>query len=237
MRPVGFSTGALARGDFRRALELLSRYETSVVELSALRLDELEPLVEALPHLDLRQFSFISIHVPTLFAFEREGSVIERLILLAEMGYPLVVHPDTIFTPRRWEQFGDKILIENMDKRRPVGRNVTEMSKLFTLLPDARFCFDVGHARQVDPSMTEASLLLQAFGRRLAEVHISEVNTASRHDPISWNAVIAFRSIARYIPEEVPIILEPLIDAGQSDIETEIQRARDALVIYSYSPG
>jgi hypothetical protein len=229
MRPVGFSTGALARGDFRRALEMLHPYQTRVVELSALRLEELEPLLEALPTLDLRQFSFISIHAPTLFAPELEGAVIDRLGTLADRGYPLVVHPDVIFTPRMGAHFGDHLLIENMDKRKQVGRNVREMRKMFDSLPAARFCFDIGHARQVDPSMTEASLLLQAFGDRLAEVHISEVNTASRHDPISWNAVIAFRSVAKYIPEEVPIILEPLIDAGQSEIGTELQRAMDAL--------
>jgi len=229
MRPIGFSTGALARGDFRRALELLRAHQTDVIELSALRLDELEPLLVALPSLDLRQFSFVSIHAPTAFAPEIEGSVIERLRPLAARGYPLVVHPDVIFTPRSWGELGDQLLVENMDKRKPAGRNVAELRRIFDSLPAARFCFDIGHARQVDPSMTEASLLLQAFGDRLAEVHISEVNTASRHDPISWNAVIAFRSIARYIPQQVPIILEPLIDAGQSDIDTEIQRAREAL--------
>jgi hypothetical protein len=234
MRPVGFSTGALARGDFRRALELLHRYQTDVIELSALRLDELEPLLAALPSLDLQRFSFISIHAPTAFPLGNEASVIERLRPLAERGYPLVVHPDVIFTPRSWAQLGDALLLENMDKRKPAGRNVPEMQRIFDSLPAARFCFDIGHARQVDPSMTEASLLLQAFGDRLAEVHISEVNTASRHDPISWNAVIAFRSIAHYIPQQVPIILEPLIDAGQSDIETEIQRARDALNDLTY---
>jgi hypothetical protein len=234
MRPIGFSTGALARGDFRRGLELLHGHGTDVIELSALRFDELEPLLAALPNLDLRQFSFISIHAPTLFAREFETSVIEQLRPLAECGYPVVVHPDVIFTPRIWAELGDKLLVENMDKRKPVGRNVLEMQRIFDSLPAAGFCLDVGHARQVDPSMTEASLLLQAFGNRLAEVHISEVNTASRHDPISWNAVIAFRSIAMYIPEQVPIILEPLIDAGQSDIETEIQRARDALGTLSY---
>ena len=58
---------------------------------------------------------------------------------------------------------------------------------------------------------------------------MSEVNTASRHDPISPNAVTAFSAVAEFIPENVPIILEPLIDHGQSDIETELQRAHDAL--------
>jgi hypothetical protein len=146
-----------------------------------------------------------------------------------------VVHPDTIFTPPLWEPLGEKLLIENMDKRKPVGRTVLEMKKVFGMLPAARFCFDIGHARQVDPSMTEASLLLRAFKDRLAEIHMSEVNTASRHDPISWNAVLAFRSVAKYITEDIPIILEPLIDKGQSDIEAEINRAREALCDLTYA--
>ncbi|MBK9169468.1 MAG: hypothetical protein IPM24_18675 [Bryobacterales bacterium] len=93
-----------------------------------------------------------------------------------------------------------------MDKRKPVGRTVAELEPLFAALPAARFCFDIGHARQVDPSMTEAALLLDAFGDRLAEVHMSEVNAASRHDPISLNAVAAFSRVAGAIREEVPIV-------------------------------
>jgi hypothetical protein len=229
MRPIGFSTGALAKGDFRRALKRLEGHQTDVIELSALRFQELDPLVAALPTLDLRRFSFVSFHAPTRFPPEMELAIIKRLRSIAERGYPLVVHPDVMFTPRAWGELEEWLLIENMDKRKPIGRNVPEMRHFFDCLPGARFCFDVGHARQVDPSMTEASLLLRTFGGRLAAVHISEVNTESRHDPISWNAVVAFRSIAKHIPEETPIILEPLIDEGQSEIETELQRARDAL--------
>src|SRR5207237_1843610 len=125
-----------------------------------------------------------------------------------------------------WNVLGNLLAIENMDKRKPLGRTVSELHEIFRLLPAARFCFDIGHARQVDPSMTEASLLLHTFGDRLLEIHMSEVNTASRHDPISRNAVMAFNSVAKYIPEHVPIILETLIDAGQSEIQTEVQRAR-----------
>ena len=77
--------------------------------------------------------------------------------------------------------------------------------------------------------MIEASLLLAAFGDRLAQVHMSEVNTASRHDAISLNAVMAFNAIAGSIPDEIPIILESLIDQGQSSIAFELMRAREAL--------
>lgn len=231
MRPIGFSTGALARGDFRRALELLETHQIEVVELSALRIDELAPLVAALPDLHLERFTFISIHAPSRFDRRTESAVIEILGDQRASAYPVVIHPDVVFTPSLWRKLGARLLIENMDKRKPVGRTVQELRSFFDLLPEARFCFDIGHARQIDPTMTEAALLLQAFGERLAEVHISEVNTASRHDPISLNASSAFRSVARYIPQDTPIILEPLIDEGQSELDIEIGRARQALTV------
>jgi hypothetical protein len=77
--------------------------------------------------------------------------------------------------------------------------------------------------------MTEAQLILETFADRLREVHISEVNTSSRHDPLSLYAVSAFRSVSSLIPDSVPIVLETLIDDGQSDIPTEMDRARSAL--------
>lgn len=65
--------------------------------------------------------------------------------------------------------------------------------------------------------MMEARLILESPGVRLAEVHISEVNTSSLHDPISVYAISAFRSVASLAPEQIPIVLESLIDQGQSD--------------------
>jgi len=235
MRRIGFSTGALARGDFRSALGIIRRHNIRVVELSALRVEELEPLVNAIPSLDLAAFTFVSIHAPSRFATSEEESIVQQLRALADCGYPIVVHPDVIFNPDRWQVLGDRLLIENMDKRKPVGRTVGELREFFAALPAARFCFDIGHARQVDPSMTEAALLLKAFRDRLAEVHMSEVNTASRHDPISINAVNAFSTIMASISEDIPIVLEPLIDHGQSDIETELQRAHEVSAVVASS--
>lgn len=227
MRRIGFSTGALARGNFRSALEMMSHHNLDVVELSALRVGELGPLVEAIPELDLSGFHFVSIHAPSKFSPDEEAGVLAQLRPLADAGHCIVVHPDVIFNANIWRVLGDRLLIENMDKRKPIGRTASELAEFFIALPEARFCFDIGHARQVDPSMTEAALLLNAFRGRLAEVHMSEVNTASRHDPLSSNAVAAFSSIMAEIPEDVPIILEALIDQGQSDIQTEIQRANE----------
>lgn len=227
MRRIGFSTGAIARGDFHSALAAMKRHNLDVVELSALRVAELRPLVEALPFLDLSGFKFVSIHAPSKFTPDEESDVLGLLRPLADQGYAIVAHPDVIFRFNKWSKLGGQLLIENMDKRKPIGRTADELTAFFADLPDARFCFDIGHARQVDPSMTEAALLLKAFHPRLAEVHMSEVNTASRHDPLSINAVAAFSSIMSEIPAGIPIILETLIDHGQSTIEAELQRANE----------
>ena len=66
MRPLGFSTGALAKGDFRAGVDL-QRTNPSVraIELSALRDHELRPLVSGLEELDLRQFTYVSVHAPS----------------------------------------------------------------------------------------------------------------------------------------------------------------------------
>ena len=193
-------------------------------------------LIEALPSLDLHQFTYVSIHAPSRFPPDLEPWLTAQLGELAANGYPVVVHPDAILQPDLWHPLGGNLLIENMDKRKPIGGTVEELRGFFECLPDARFCFDIGHARQVDPTMIEASLLLAAFGDRLAQMHMSEVNTASRHDPIPLNAVMAFNALAGAIPENIPIILEALIDQGQSRIATELIRAQEALApvaIYS----
>ena len=229
MRPIGFSTGALAKHDFRRALVCLRLHNIPVVELSALRLNELDPLIEVMPDLDLGSFQFVSFHAPSHLAFSEESRVTDKLRFVVDRGIPVVVHPDVIAEDQSWKWMGRHLLIENMDKRKPVGRTSREMKCLFDRFPESRFCFDIGHARQVDPTMVEARFILESFGDRLAQIHISEVNTSSRHDPLSANAISAFQSVAALIPESIPVILETLIDQGQSDIMTEIERGRRAL--------
>ena len=236
MRLIGFSTGAIAKGDFGKALKALAPFGLPVVELSALRLNELPRLAKMADHLDLAPYQHVSVHAPSRFEPEDEQTIVTLLEGLVLRGWPIVVHPDVIFTDALWLSFGDDLILENSDRRKSVGRTAAEMERLFVRFPDARFCFDVGHARQVDPTMNEAHLLLQQERPRLCQIHISEVNFFSRHDPLSSATVEATRKIANLIPEDVPIVLETLIDQGQSTIQTEIRRAREALTpVFSVS--
>ncbi len=229
MRVIGFSTGAVAKGDFRRALGLITAASVEAVELSALRLSELQPLLRALPTLDLSSFGYISVHAPSSFAESDEDGVVRDLEEFTRRDWNVIVHPNVIYHPAVWRNLGRRLLIENMDRRKAVGRTAPELRGLLNSLPEAGLCLDLGHARQVDPTMTEALMLLRWFGSRVRQLHVSEVNERSHHDPISAGSIDAFRSISDLLPSDVPIILEPLIDEGQSEISVEIEKAAAAL--------
>ena len=228
MRPVGFSTGALAHADFREGLRMLCGKALHAVELSALRQSELTPLLEAIPSLDLRGFQYVSFHAPSQYDANYEGAIWEQLAAqVVPRKWPVVLHPDAIVDFSLWRELGAAVCIENMDKRKPVGRSAKELAAIFRKLPDATLCFDIGHARQFDPTMTEAWLILREFGPKLGQLHVSEVNTRSKHDVLSYASILAFQEVAHLIPENIPLILETPV--REDDIEAEIARVREAL--------
>lgn len=227
MKPIGFSTGALALGDFRRALRSLSEFDVSAVELSALRLDELASLLSALTSLDLRRFRYVSVHAPSKFAAAEEEGIIDQLKHVADRGFNVVLHPDAMHDVKAWRRLGRRLCIENMDKRKPVGRTASELREFFTHLPEAGLCFDIAHARQVDSSMTVAYRLLREFRDRIRQVHISEVDTSSKHARMSTAAIADYAEVAHLIPDDAAVIVEAQVDDSQ--IASELLLAGQAL--------
>jgi hypothetical protein len=79
---------------------------------------------------------------------------------------------------------------------------------VFERLPEATLCFDIAHAKQIDPTMCEAVAILEENRTRLRQIHMSDVDTNSIHQPIN-----RWAQFSRWMPENVPIILEsPTID-------------------------
>lgn len=202
----------------------------AVVELSALRESELLPLLAALPSLDLSHFDYVSVHAPSHFDAASEHAVAEELLKRTN-NFSIVLHPDTISDFGCWRPFGDRLCIENMDKRKPIGRNCRELAAQFKELPDAGFCLDLGHSRQIDPTMAETLEMLRTFGSRLRQVHLSEVTTTCRHESLSLTAILAFRAIAPKLPEQVPIIIESALGEAPTldQLADELVRADYAL--------
>lgn len=220
MDGIGFSTGAVARSDLQGALRLLQPYGCGAVELSALRSHELPALVRAIPHLDLAPYRQVSVHAPSAYHAADEARIAASLLPLARRGWLVVVHPDAIRDHRHWASLGDRLAIENMDRRKP-GRTVQELRPVFARLPHASFCFDVAHAHQCDPSMDQAARLLDAFGDRLAEVHFSELDADGRHVRLSEAAIDAYQAVAEFIPVHVPVIIEAPVQPHEINAELE----------------
>jgi len=221
----GFSTGSIALGDFRLGLRVASHPLTKAIELSALREEELEPLLRALDELedDLKRFEYISLHAPGKRIQLSEAEFVQHLRPVADRGWAIVVHPDVVRDAVLWRTLGTAVCIENMDRRKPVGRTAAQLQQIFDLLPQATLCFDIGHARQVDPTMQEAEMILRLFHARLRQVHLSFVNSQSRHERLNFGSVLAFRRVAHWLTEAIPIILETPVDSSQ--IEEEIAAA------------
>ena len=226
-RPIGYSTGALAKGDFRLGLSILRDAGICVVELSALRSWELEPLVTGIENEDLSDFSFVSVHAPSRYDQDAEERVVALLQKVTERGWPVVVHPDAIYDFALWQSFGEMLLVENMDMRKSDGRRTAEeLERVFNILPDASFCFDAGHSRQVDPTMGVARALLRFFSDRIRQVHVSEVNSVSHHERLSVASIYAFHKVAAMVPDDVPLILETPVLAN--DVLAQLAIARGA---------
>lgn len=223
MRLIGFSTGSLALDDFRMAVEVLRGTSANAVELSALREWELRPLVDALDSLDLSQFKHVSVHAPSRLSTLGEIEVVNLLRSVVNRGWPVVLHPDVIREFSQWADFGELLYIENMDKRKGVGRTSLELDDLWKRLPRASLCLDLAHARQVDSSMTEAYRILKRHGRRIRQLHLSEVNAGSGHKRLSMLAVSDFSEVAHLIPADAPAILETFVT--RDEVPGELERA------------
>ena len=168
MPPIGFSTGALFRSDVKRGAELSCRLRLAAIELSALRVRELPEMVRFAGEADLSAFQYVSVHAPTDFTDDQEEEVARCLLGIAERHHWfVVVHPDTIRQPHLWARLGRHLCIENMDKRKPIGRTMEELSDVLERFPLASLCFDIAHAHQVDPTMTEAYRILRRFRSRI----------------------------------------------------------------------
>ncbi len=229
----GFSTGALEKGNYRVAIDWLRQHEVRSVELSALRFNELQPLVDDLDKLPIDAFGYVSFHAPSSFHPEQESRVLSLLEPVFKRGWNIVVHPDVIYTPSLWKHFGQQLLIENMDRRKTTGRTVQELGKLFEQLPSARMCLDVAHARQLDTTLTLLGSIVKAFKDRIAEVHISELDSRCRHRPLSGRAIADYHQFAASL-RNIPVIIESMLEQDHCGLrQEEVCLAHQAMDEYS----
>lgn len=232
---IGFSTGSIALDDVQHGLDVATHSRANAIELSALREDELDPLLQSLDRLrtKLESFEYISFHAPSKRERMTEVEFVDKLRQVADRGWAIIVHPDVIEDFSLWRQLGKAVCLENMDKRKKIGRTAKQLQLIFDKLPEATFCFDIGHARQVDPTMQEAESFLRLFKNRIRQVHMSYVNSQSRHERLNFECVRSYQRVAQWLPPSVPVILETPVQS--SEVEQELSTA--AQVFFNLNPA
>lgn len=215
---IGWSTGALLpigdKANFPLAVKILSTIPFTCIEFGVLREWELPIFLKHLPNLDISKFERVSFHTCKMKKLTEE-ELFKQIEPVIELGWPIISHPEMITDCTLWKKLGNRLHIENMDNREGVlGKTIEEMEQIFDKLPDASMCFDIGHARQVDPTMELARDLCVKFAEKIKEIHLSKINPFTcGHHPIDDNALEAFSKITDVLPS-CPIILEyrPLTD-------------------------
>jgi Xylose isomerase-like TIM barrel len=207
--PLGASTGYMAerRGDWEALVDEAMETSTFAVELAALSEGELPGLQDFLAGAPALPFRYLSVHAPVKHRQMSEEELVARLADLPPWVDAIVVHPDVMDVPARYARLGSALVIENMDSRKAAGRTVEELEPLFAALPEAGFCFDVAHAAAVDPTMDEAHRLLDRFCGRLRHLHVSSLDDACHHEPLSDADETAWSRVLRRC-RDVPWILE-----------------------------
>jgi hypothetical protein len=194
---VGASTGYMvgARGDWPRLVAAAEALSHDVVELSALGAAELPGLLAFLADTDALDFAHVSVHGPSKGWADVPAALAAQLATLPAQVAGIVMHPETLGDPGAFAPLGERLWLENMDVRKPDARTPAELACFFAALPHARFCFDVAHAQLHDPSMALAHELLDAFGERLAEVHLSSITSSGAHVPLRPEDAEAFAPV------------------------------------------
>jgi hypothetical protein len=207
--PLGASTGYMETGRGDWAALVAEAMETSrfAVELAALSEEELPGLEAYLAKGPELPFDYVSLHAPVKHLRMPEAELVRRLARLAPAVDAIVVHPDAMDDPREYRVLGSALVLENMDARKPGGRTTKELAPYFAMLPEAGFCLDVAHVLTIDTTMEEGARMLDSFAGRLRHLHVSSIDSACRHQPLTVEHETRFAALLRRCPD-VPWILE-----------------------------
>lgn len=206
---VGCSTGYMTdhREDWEHLVVEAAAVSGIATELSAISEHELPSLLGFLDLDPVLPFRYISVHGPSKQRKLGERELAELLASLPPWIDAIVMHPDTIEDPDLYRPLGRRLVLENMDARKEDGRTAAQLAPYFEALPDAGLCFDIAHAKSIDPTMTDGQAILDAYATRLRHVHVSSLDDEDHHIPLTSEDEALYPPLLRRC-RDVPWILE-----------------------------
>jgi sugar phosphate isomerase/epimerase len=168
------------------------------------RLETLLPLLHE-PALSLEEFRRVSVHAPVRFRTS-VADVAPKIAAVAER-FDVIVHPD-VYRDEAWlHELGSRVVFENMDATKRFGATVDDLQRVFETFPGAGFCLDVAHVWTNDPSLSLAHELLDRFGHRLRQLHVSGIKPDGEHRPTTDADLAPYQPVLERCAD-VPWLLE-----------------------------
>lgn len=178
--PYGIATGAYVaeRDDWPAAIGRARRERWPWLELTAIR-GRLAPLVRYLSSENgsLSVFRRVSIHAPAVMT----EPAAEVVATLQPYPFDVVLHPDVYGAEPGCARLGARALFENMDVGKRSGRSADDLAAVFGAFPEAGLCLDVAHVWTNDRTLQLGHELLDAFGDRLRQLHVSGIEPDGTH--------------------------------------------------------
>jgi len=183
---VGIATGAyeLERDDWDAAIARAAGEGWRFLELTAIHWERLETLVDFLGRGRdrLGGFDRVSVHAPLPNREASPSRIVERLEDLAA-DFDVVFHPDVFRDELSVARLGGHAVFENMDVQKSFGKDVDDVATVLDEFPASGFCLDVAHVWTNDRSLRPGHVLLDRFGDRLRQVHVSGIEADGTHRP------------------------------------------------------
>jgi hypothetical protein len=209
---MGIATGAFLaeRDDWPSAIQRARDEEWRVVELTAIT----EPLFDSLSlylvetDAPLADFDRVSVHAPA--KFHSSPSAVAKDIPSSLTRYDLILHPDVYRREEPLAAIGARAVFENMDLNKSFGRTVSDLAEIFQRFPSATFCLDVAHVWTNDRTLRLGFELLDAFGDRLRQVHLSGIVADGTHRPTTSADLALYRPLLDRC-SHVPWMLESVL--------------------------
>jgi hypothetical protein len=208
----GMATGSYVdeRNDWRRAVERARSERWPFLELTAIaepRLELLEPFLAVHGGL-LDAFQRVSLHAPV--STESQAATINSIAKLP-LTSTVIFHPDRWHQERGLDRLGLRVVFENMDILKRFGRSVDDLQTVFAAHHDAGFCLDVAHVWTNDRTLRLGHALLDAFGDRLRQLHVSGIEPDGTHRTTTQADLALYRPLLERCPS-VPWILEAVVE-------------------------
>jgi len=228
--PLGFSTGFYYKSfkdwPFLKQARLYKSLGCEAIELAFMRDYYFEQDFDEEFYELIKSFTYRSIHMPRMLLPEDLEKYHKKIIKIANQieAHTLVAHPGEISDfpefANRFDGCCANLAFENMDSRNAYGKTTEDLLKVFEMVPNAKWVFDLNHIYSNDRTMNMADNMYDKLKDRLAHYHLSGFgNEETLHDCLyQTKEDIIFSKLYN---DSAPIILES-VDNNSADIHKEL---------------